>query len=80
MCGIAGGVGRGIKQHIDSNIRLLSNRGPDSEKSIVLGENFLFAATRLAMTDPHPRSDQPMQDLKSKNCIVFNGEIYNFKK
>jgi len=80
MCGIVGGVGRGIKQHIDSNIRLLSNRGPDSEKSLALGENFLFAATRLAMTDPHPRSDQPMQDIKSKNCIVFNGEIYNFKK
>lgn len=79
MCGIAGGVGKGMKQHIDSNLKLLRNRGPDSEKSLLLGENFLFAASRLAMTDPHPRSNQPMQDFKSKNCIVFNGEIYNFK-
>jgi asparagine synthase (glutamine-hydrolysing) len=31
------------------------------------------------MTDPHPRSNQPMQDIESKNCIVYNGEIYNFK-
>jgi len=34
-----------------------------------------MGATRLAMTDPLPRSNQPFE--KNENWLVFNGEIYN---
>jgi asparagine synthase (glutamine-hydrolysing) len=79
MCGIAGGVGVGMEQYLRTNIKLLRNRGPDSQGILSIDNNLILAASRLAMTDPNPRSNQPMQDHYSKNSIVFNGEIYNFR-
>ena len=79
MCGIAGGIGVGMEQYLRTNIKLLRNRGPDSQGILSIDNNLILAATRLAMTDPNPRSNQPMQDHCSKNSIVFNGEIYNFR-
>ena len=78
MCGIAGGVGVGMEQYLRTNIILLSNCGPDSQGILSSDNNLILAASRLAMTDPNPRSNQSMQDHYSKNSIVFNGETYNF--
>jgi asparagine synthase (glutamine-hydrolysing) len=39
-----------------------------------------MGSTRLAMTDPHPRSNQPMHDSQSGDVLTFNGEIYNYKE
>ena len=80
MCGIVGGVGKGLKQFISSNISLLDQRGPDSKGIIDFTNNLVMGATRLAMTDPHPRSNQPMIENLTKNALVFNGEIYNFRE
>lgn len=78
MCGIVGGIGENIYDYISSNITLLKNRGPDSFGIIKADTHLTLGATRLAMVDPHPRSNQPMEDPITGNIILFNGEIYNF--
>jgi asparagine synthase (glutamine-hydrolysing) len=80
MCGIVGGVGERSRQVIELNLDLLARRGPDHQQVLSVSNQLTFGATRLAMTDPHPRSHQPMVDENSGNVLIFNGEIYNFKK
>jgi len=80
MCGIIGGKGLGVLESVEKNIKYLNRRGPDSQSFIKLDNNLVLGATRLAMTDPLPRSNQPLVDTQSGNLIIFNGEIYNYKK
>ena len=79
MCGIVGGIGEGTASAVSKNLYLLQRRGPDSSSTLKLVNGLTLGATRLAMTDPHDRSNQPMVDLANGNVIVFNGEVYNFK-
>lgn len=79
MCGIIGGKGKGAFQFVKDNLDLLNRRGPDSKNLMYMPNGFVLGATRLAMTDPHPRSNQPMINLKNGDVLVFNGEIYNYK-
>lgn len=80
MCGIIGGLGEGCADVIGVNLELLQRRGPDDSGLLNFSNGLTMGATRLAMTDPHERSNQPMVDLLSGNAIVFNGEVYNFKE
>jgi len=80
MCGILGGIGAESDRFVFENIQSLHRRGPDSKNHVILENGLCLGATRLAMTDPHTRSNQPMIDLLTKNVLVFNGEIYNYKK
>jgi asparagine synthase (glutamine-hydrolysing) len=80
MCGIIGVIGMGSREFIELNIGYLRDRGPDSHGILHLENGFSMGATRLAMTDPKSRSNQPMKDSINQNVIVFNGEIYNFHK
>jgi len=80
MCGIIGGKGLGVLESVEKNIKYLNRRGPDSQSFIKLDNDLVLGATRLAMTDPLPRSNQPLVDTQSGNLIIFNGEIYNYKK
>jgi len=79
MCGILGGIGAKSKLFVVDNLENLTRRGPDSSNFITLENGLSLGATRLAMTDPHDRSNQPMVDIFTKNVLVFNGEIYNYK-
>jgi asparagine synthase (glutamine-hydrolysing) len=79
MCGILGGIGAKSNQFVVENVQNLHRRGPDSNNHVILENGLSLGATRLAMTDPHTRSNQPMIDLLTKNVLVFNGEIYNYK-
>ena len=79
MCGILGGIGTKSKHFVVDNTENLRRRGPDSSNFITLENGLSLGATRLAMTDPHVRSNQPMVDMLTKNVLVFNGEIYNYK-
>ncbi len=57
----------------------LYHRGPDSAGFFSKpGGSLVFR--RLSIMDPLPHSDQPMLDNTERFAIVFNGEIYNFKK
>src|SRR5688572_3867865 len=83
MCGIAGIVTTRGSIESDCVVRMrdtLHHRGPDGagewwspDKCVALGHR------RLAIIDLSPTGHQPMQNASGELCIVFNGEIYNFK-
>ncbi len=58
----------------------LQHRGPDSagiwqeqSSGVILGHR------RLAILDLSPRGHQPMVSSNKRFCLVYNGEIYNFR-
>jgi len=79
MCGIVGclKLDDGLTWVTDQ-VQKLHYRGPDSQISMNITSELAMGVARLAMTDPHPRSNQPMIDRDSGNAITFNGEIYNY--
>jgi asparagine synthase (glutamine-hydrolysing) len=79
MCGIVGGIGEGASDLIRKYMVLLDHRGPDNQEIITTDQGLTLGAARLAITDPFPRSNQPMVDPLTGNIIIFNGEIYNYK-
>ncbi len=81
MCGILGYVCRtSIDQGaFDSALATLSCRGPDArcvKRYSLGGAEVLLGHTRLAVIDPRPEGNQPMEGADTS--IVFNGEVYNF--
>ena len=79
MCGIAGGYGRLDIKVLEEMAQKMSHRGPDylSFSSI---NNVHLAHARLSIIDLSSDSNQPMWDSQSRACIVFNGEIYNYRE
>ena len=65
-------------KRLRETIDLLKHRGPDSRGQYV-GAGIGLVHTRLSLLDPTPRSDQPFWDKQNRYCIIYNGEIYNFK-
>ena len=81
MCGVVGEVRVGGNDNWVANQTVqMQRRGPDDQKTLALSPNLFMGVARLAMTDPHPRSAQPMIDSQTGNAISFNGEIYNYKE
>lgn len=79
MCGIAGAYG-----HLDNGIlelmaQKMSHRGPDNV-SFSSFSGVHLAHARLSIIDLSPESNQPLWDAQARACIVFNGEIYNYKQ
>lgn len=58
---------------------LISHRGPDSKGSIFLN-NFSAIFYRLKILDLTSKADQPMISTNGRYILLFNGEIYNFRK
>ncbi|MFL0796105.1 MAG: asparagine synthase (glutamine-hydrolyzing) [Cellvibrionaceae bacterium] len=88
MCGINGIVSFSEKPRKDkllSSIRAmndrLSHRGPDDFGELAFEEaNMAFGHRRLSIQDLSAAGHQPMNSGNGRYTIVFNGEIYNFKK
>ena len=81
MCGIVGQFGTSINETwLNQELLNLRHRGPDAQSSVRVNENLILGSTRLAMTDPNPRSNQPMVSDLRNSIISFNGEIYNYKE
>lgn len=83
MCGVLVqfNLNRGIQfEEFSKNVARLSHRGPD-ETGIFLSDDGRLAMghRRLAVVDLSAAASQPMQSLRGKSIVVFNGEIYNFK-
>lgn len=79
MCGIMGVAGNLVSgEEFSKHLEHLTRRGPDNQQVIRVSANCIMGATRLAMVDPHPRSNQPMVDKKNGDVLTFNGEIYNY--
>jgi asparagine synthase (glutamine-hydrolysing) len=82
MCGIAGIWNfndRSESNAIVSMVEKLKHRGPDGSGIAEPESGQLYLGhTRLAIIDLTERGKQPFWDSENGNCIVFNGEIYNF--
>jgi len=82
MCGLSGifefsesgSVSRETLEKMNTEIR---HRGPDGE-GIFLNKNIGLTHRRLSIIDLST-GDQPIFNEDKQVCIVFNGEIYNYK-
>ncbi len=84
MCGITGIfafnlVGRFNKINVTAATQALHQRGPDYQ-DIYLGDMVCLGHRRLSIIDTRDVSHQPMWDESKRYCIVFNGEIFNYRE
>lgn len=62
------------------NVRL-AHRGPDDHGSWHNPDHrIFFGHTRLSILDLSEAGHQPMRDKDTGNCLVFNGEIFNYRE
>jgi asparagine synthase (glutamine-hydrolysing) len=74
VCGVFGIIGDYSPHKAREALKTLLHRGRD-HCGIIERDGVFLAHQRLSITDPHPRSHQPMS--RGKTLISFNGEIYN---
>lgn len=89
VCGICGAIvstGLDLEKPVRRMMAAMVHRGPDDEgyESLPLqtpsnGASVAFGFRRLAILDLTPSGHQPMVNLATGDCLVFNGEIYNFR-
>ena len=83
MCGIIGIVSKNPvsdRGWIKAGRDQMYHRGPDDKGEWWSDHGHVgLGHRRLAIIDLSPAGHQPMQDASGELCIVFNGEIYNFK-
>jgi len=79
MCGIVGYAGFTKKVLLDKAIEKIHHRGPD-DNGVAYFDGVALGNTRLAIIDLSPKGHQPMFNNDTSLCIVYNGEIYNFKE
>ena len=84
MCGITGVfafnlVGKFNMIHATAATMALDKRGPDFQ-DIYLDEFVALGHRRLSIIDTRSIAHQPMHDESKRYCIIFNGEIFNFKE
>lgn len=77
MCGIAGIYGEDNENLLNGMLKTIKHRGPDETGSYV-SSNISFGANRLSIVDIE-RGSQPQYNERKSVCVVFNGEIYNFR-
>ena len=78
MCGIAGFIGQD-QSKIERMTNALLHRGPDGN-AVVVEKGISFGHARLAILDPRPVGDQPMWNRDRTVCIIYNGEIFNYRR
>lgn len=84
MCGIIGYLDTSSNVvELEKGLQLMKHRGPDNrgfETHSFDDYHVGLGHLRLSIIDLSPASNQPFIDSSSRYSIVFNGEIYNFKK
>ncbi|MFQ2046935.1 asparagine synthase (glutamine-hydrolyzing) [Aeromonas veronii] len=79
MCGIVGLFGIIGDDVRKKSLEAISHRGPDN-LGYYDGKKIFLGHARLSILDLSDSSNQPIWDYTNTACIVFNGEIYNFKE
>lgn len=81
MCGIAGvfGVCSGRDQVLSRMLQAMEHRGPDAEGSYY-DNNLALGHRRLSIIDLSASANQPFISNDGNVVLVFNGEIYNYRK
>lgn len=77
MCGICGG--NDWNRDYESALRLIGHRGPDGER-VLRFSGVTLGFCRLSIIDLSDTAMQPMSSVDKKVHIVFNGEIYGYRK
>ncbi len=91
MCGICGVISadpRPVEPAVRAMMRAMVHRGPDDEGFEVLSLGGSEASgpvaglgfRRLAILDLSAAGHQPMFNQRTGDCLIFNGEIYNFRQ
>ncbi|MEP2671279.1 MAG: asparagine synthase (glutamine-hydrolyzing) [Cyclobacteriaceae bacterium] len=84
MCGITGVfafnlVGKFNMINVTAATKALVKRGPDFQD--IYTDGFVgLGHRRLSIIDTSDAGNQPMWDESKRYCIIFNGEIFNFKE
>lgn len=80
MCGICGIVekNKDNKQLMVDMLKIIEHRGPD-DYSVYNHKDFCLGHRRLAIIDLNT-GNQPIFNEDKSICIIFNGEIYNYKE
>ena len=83
MCGFAGIVHGNPLQRVDQSmlkrmIDVIVHRGPD-DSGMEFFDHVGFGFRRLSIVDLS-LGHQPLIDAAQRACVVFNGEIYNFRE
>ncbi len=84
MCGITGIfafnlVGKFNKIHTTAATQALAKRGPDFH-NVYLDDWVGLGHRRLSIIDTSAIAHQPMWDESERYCIIFNGEIFNYRE
>lgn len=81
MCGIVGFMGCGSKDELERGVSVVQHRGPDFQNiKWFVDKNSGLGHARLSIIDLSDNGRQPMNDPKTGNWIVFNGEVYNYSE
>lgn len=64
---------------LEASMQAIAHRGPDSNGTFV-EPGIGLAFTRLSLLDLSERGRQPFWDPERRYCLVFNGEVYNFRE
>ena len=80
-----GGAAGAVEPAVRRMMRAMIHRGPDDDGYEELpgdgnGSVVGFGFRRLAIIDLTPAGHQPMMHPETGDCLVFNGEIYNFRE
>ena len=91
MCGICGVISsdpRPVEPVVRAMMRAMAHRGPDDEgfELLSLGQGDSpspvagIGFRRLSILDLSSAGHQPMFNEPTGDCLIFNGEIYNFRQ
>jgi asparagine synthase (glutamine-hydrolysing) len=84
MCGIAGYISLNntiVPEQLKIANCQIAYRGPDADGFYFSPDKKTgFAHRRLSIIDLSAAANQPMFSADGRYCIIFNGEIYNFKE
>ncbi len=61
-------------------VHKIHHRGPDYSSVEIRENGMKIGHTRLSITDPGKRSNQPYTSSTGRYTVIFNGEIYNYEE
>ncbi|MBB1287129.1 asparagine synthase (glutamine-hydrolyzing) [Flavisolibacter sp. BT320] len=84
MCGITGAFaftkrGRESAGNVTAATEAITKRGPDFGNTFIEG-SVALGHRRLSIIDVSCNANQPMFSRDGRYCIIFNGEIFNYKE
>ena len=78
MCGISGITSKN-RNVVENMTEITCHRGPD-DQGIYVDNEITLGHSRLSIQDLTDAGHQPMHSSSGRYVIVYNGEVYNFKR